>query len=89
VTQPEPNFRDAANAQRRLKDFWDQNMTSKHVFLFGNMFPARCKINPKRFLLGPIFYTKFDPKHDAYLRPKNISKNGLFLTRVFDAETGR
>jgi hypothetical protein len=52
--------------QRRPKDFWDQNMASKHVFLFGNMFPARCKkINPERFLLRPIFCTKFDPKHDA------------------------
>jgi hypothetical protein len=74
---------------RRPKEFWDQNMASKHVSPFGNMFPARFKIDPKRFPLRPSFSTKFDPKHDAYLRPKNTSKNGSFLTSVFHAETGR
>jgi hypothetical protein len=79
---------------------WDPNTAEAEGFLgpkhgiqtcllFENMSPARCKINSKRFLLRPTFYTKSDPKHDAYLRPKNTYKNVSFLTRVFDAETGR
>jgi hypothetical protein len=50
---------------------------------------VRCKINAKRSLLRPIFYTKFDPKHNDYSRPKNTSKNGSFPTRVLAQKQGK
>jgi hypothetical protein len=39
-------------SQQRPKDFWDQNMASKHVFLFGNKFHREVISIPKYSFLG-------------------------------------
>ena len=56
-------------------DFLDQTTTSKHVFLLGNIFPARRNTDPKTFPLGATFCLQ---NITYFLGAKHPSKNSLF-----------
>ncbi|KAJ6537529.1 hypothetical protein DFH09DRAFT_1283526 [Mycena vulgaris] len=59
--------------------FSDRNITSKHVFLFGKIFPTIAKIKPKILRLTRMFWSKISAKHDTLSATKHPSKNADFL----------
>ena len=74
-------------AQLWLMDFWEQNMTSKHVFLLGNIFPTTMNTDPKTFPLGTMFCLQ----NITYFWAPNIHPKIVYFGKEnilhFEAET--